>query len=216
VLLFKVTPLGWKTHCAPCKKSLFDSQLHRIFFFFQNLTFPIRENIKTFCKNLEIKSKPSSDGEQTEEAAPDFEEKVRLMMEIRQQVKEQAMANIDKAQERQKKNYDAKHQPLRFKEGDTVLLKNMRNNARKGGKLEKSWSGPYTVSSVLPKGLYKLQNEHIDELKTSFNSTRLKTYFHPVQSKPVKVDLIQQERDTILNQQRLDDTIINRSQNRGW
>ena len=95
-----------------------------------------------------------------------------------------------------------------------MLLKNMRNDARKGGKLEKSWSGPYTVSSVLPKGLYKLQNEPDgDELKTSFNSTRLKTYFHPVQSKPVKVDLTQQERDMILNQQLLDDTIINRSQN---
>ena len=162
---------------------------------------------------IEIKSKPSSDGDQAEEVAPDFDEKVRLMMNIREQVKEQAMINIDKAQGRQKKNYDAKHQPLCFKEGDTVLLKNMRNEARKGGKQEKSWSGPYTVSSVQPKGLYKLQNEHGDELKTSFNSTRLKAYFHPVQSKPAKVDLPERERDIILNNQRLDDTIINRSQN---
>jgi len=50
-------------------------------------------------------------------------------MEIREQVKENA--NVDKAQECEKKNYDAKHQPLLFKEGDTVLLKNMRNDARK-------------------------------------------------------------------------------------
>jgi len=34
------------------------------------------------------------------------------MMEIPEQVK--AMANIDKAQERQKKNYDARQQPLLF------------------------------------------------------------------------------------------------------
>ena len=44
------------------------------------------------------------------------------MIEIREQVKEKAMDNIDKAQERQKKNYDVKHQPLLLKEGDTVLL----------------------------------------------------------------------------------------------
>lgn len=86
---------------------------------------------------MEIKSKPSNDGEQGEEVAPDFEEKVRLMMEIREQVKEQAMANIDKAQERQKKNYDAKHQPLRFKEGDTVLLKNTEERCEKRWKTRK-------------------------------------------------------------------------------
>lgn len=85
---------------------------------------------------IEIKSEPSNNGEKAEDAVPAFKEKVRLMMEIQEQVKENA--NIDKVQERQKKNYDAKHQPLRFKEGDTVLLKNMRNNARKSAKLEKS------------------------------------------------------------------------------
>ena len=53
-------------------------------------------------------------------------------------MKAQAMQNIDKAQERQKKSHDAKHQPLRFKEGDTVLLRNLRNEVRKGGKLERA------------------------------------------------------------------------------
>lgn len=85
---------------------------------------------------IEIKSKPSNNGEKAEDAVPAFKEKVRLMMEIREQVEENA--NIDWVQEPQKKNYDAKHQPLRFKEGDTVLLKNMRNNTRKSAKLEKS------------------------------------------------------------------------------
>lgn len=57
-------------------------------------------------------------------------------MEIQEQVTEEAMANIDKPQEHQKKNHDPKHQSLLFK-GDTVLLKNMRNDVKKGGKLEK-------------------------------------------------------------------------------
>ena len=44
---------------------------------------------------MEIKPKPSNDGEKPEDAAPDFEEKFGLMMEIREKVKEKAMANID-------------------------------------------------------------------------------------------------------------------------
>ena len=65
-----------------------------------------------------------------------------------------------------------------------MLLRNLRNEARKGGKLERAWSGPYTISKVLPKGLYNLRNEDGTELKTSFDSSRLKIYYHSVQSHP--------------------------------
>ena len=57
-------------------------------------------------------------------------------MSIRNQVKAQAIQNIEKAQEPQKKSYDAKHQPLKFKEGDTVLLKICRTRQEK----EANWS----------------------------------------------------------------------------
>ena len=161
------------------------------------------------------------------------------MMNIRDQVKVQAIKNIEKAQERQKKSQDAKQQPLRFKEGDIVLLRNLRNEARKGGKLERAWSGPYTISKVLPKGLYNLRNEDGTELKTSFDSSRLKIYYHSVQSHPntntqveiplrggkedkntstkltksVKVYVLEKDRNTILSNGRLDDNFINESQN---
>ena len=162
------------------------------------------------------------------------------MMSIRNQVKAQAIQNIEKAQERQKKSYNAKHQPLKFKEGDTVLLKNVRNEARKGVKLERAWSGPYTISKVLPKGLHKLRKEDGTELKASVNSSRLKIYYQPVESQPkkdtsaekplksgaikkdenasaeptksVKVNLLERDRDTILGKRRLDDNVINQSQ----
>ena len=161
-------------------------------------------------------------------------------MSIHNQVKAQAIQNIEKAQERQKKSYDAKHQPLKLKEGDTVLLKNLRNEARKGGKLERTWSGPYTISKLLPKGLHKLRKEDGTELKTSVNSSRLKIYYQPVESQPkrntsaekplksgvnkkdentsaeptksVKVNLLERDRDTILSKRRPDDNVINESQ----
>ena len=163
------------------------------------------------------------------------------MMYIREQEKVQVIKNIDKAQERQKKSQYAKHQPLGFKEGDTVLLRNLQNEARKGGKLERAWSGPYTISKVLPKGLYNLRNEDGTELKTSFDSSRLKIYYHSVQSHPntntqvemplqsgavkgdkntstkftksVKVNVLEKDRNTILSNGHLDDNFINESQN---
>ena len=88
---------------------------------------------------IEIQSKPNSAdscADQVEGAPPDFEKKVCIMMDIRNQVKVQATLDIDKAQDRQKKAYNAKHQPLRFEEGDSVLLRNTRNKARK----EANWS----------------------------------------------------------------------------
>ena len=65
-----------------------------------------------------------------------------------------------------------------------MLLRNLRNEARKGGKLERAWSGPYTISEVFPKGLYNLRNEDGIELKTSFDSSRLKINYYSVQSHP--------------------------------
>ena len=122
-----------------------------------------------------------------------------------------------------------------------MLLRNLRNDTRKGGKLERAWSGPYTISKVLPKGFYKLLNEGGIELKTSFNSSRLKVYYHPVQSYPntntsaempfksgadkededtspeltksVKVNLLEKDRNTILSNGCLGDNVINESQN---
>ena len=191
-----------------------------------------------------IRSKPSNTNSLSDkdgDAPSDFNEKVRVMMNIRDHVKAQTMQNIDKAQERQKKSYDAKHQPLRFKEGDTVLLRNLRNEARKGGKPERAWSGPYAISKVLPKGLYKLLNDGGIELKASYNSSRLKVYYHPVESHPdtntsaempfksgadkededtwteltksVKVNLLEKDRNTILSNGCLGDNVINESQN---
>ena len=81
------------------------------------------------------------------------------MNEIRQAVNAKAMKNITKAQERMKKSYDTKHQPPSFKNVDEVLLKVVRNDSRKGEKLETCRTGPYVISSCLPKALYKLEKD---------------------------------------------------------
>ena len=59
----------------------------------------------------------------------------------------QVKANVSRAQEKQKKEFDRKVgkgvRTFELKPGDDVLKRNMRNTGRKGGKLEPLWSGPY-------------------------------------------------------------------------
>lgn len=67
---------------------------------------------------IKIKSKPESEAPRVEpvkDAGEDMEGRVDTMIAIRNQINAQAMKNVEKAQERKKKAYDAKHQPQPFK-----------------------------------------------------------------------------------------------------
>jgi len=61
-------------------------------------------------------------------------------------------------------------------DGTKVLLKNNRKFDRKGGNLEDSWVGPYTVVSKTTKGSYKLRNKHGKELAKCYTGSQLKVY----------------------------------------
>lgn len=86
--------------------------------------------------------------------------------------------NVKKAQERQKKSYDAKHQKGGFKIGQLVLVKNMRKLSKKGDKMAPNWTGPYAIAECVGSNNYRL--EKIDgkksNLKSLFNGTRLKIF----------------------------------------
>ena len=75
-------------------------------------------------------------------------------------VRRKALENIQSAQERQKKYYDAKHckDKEQYKVGAAVLLLNSNKLSRKGSELEQNWIGPYHIHEVLPKGTYRLCN----------------------------------------------------------
>ena len=81
-----------------------------------------------------------------------LEEKVEKMLDMRKALHDKAMKNILTAQQHQKKHYDAKHNSrTNLKIGDKVLVQNMKNNGRKGGKLDVQFRGPYTISEDLGK-----------------------------------------------------------------
>ena len=53
----------------------------------------------------------------------------------------------------------------------------MSNTHRMGGKLDDAYLGPYTVTEVVDKGRYQLQNESGEKLKKLYNGVLLKEYF---------------------------------------
>ena len=80
-----------------------------------------------------------------------------------------------------KKHYDAKHNTnKKLKVRDKVLVKDMRNEGRKNGKLDYLFSGGlYTIAEDLGKGRYRLKDGNGDLMKTAINCHRLKLWLDP-------------------------------------
>ena len=107
--------------------------------------------------------------------------RIKEIDHIKQHVLSDPKDNIERAQERQKFNYDKKHLAPTFKLNDLILMKNMKNSHRMGGKLNPRWTGPYTILEVKPKGLYQLKSlKTSNPLKQAVSSTQWKPYIQRV------------------------------------
>nr|XP_047130952.1 uncharacterized protein LOC124810314 [Hydra vulgaris] len=74
-------------------------------------------------------------------------------------LEEKAMTNIVCAQKKQKIDYDRKHTtPSKFFVGQKVLLRNLKKENRKGGKMTFSWLGPYEILDILSNSTCLLRN----------------------------------------------------------
>lgn len=120
-------------------------------------------------------------GKQADIGDGDFEAKLKGLQELREKVHANVLANVSKAQQRQKKLYDAKHNTgINLKIGDEVLVKDMKNEGRKGGKLKCLFpGGPYTIAEELGKGRCRLRGIDGVLLKTAINCHRLKIWHDP-------------------------------------
>ena len=86
-----------------------------------------------------------------------------------------------KAQARQKRQYDAKHNTnTKVNVGDKVLVRSMKNEGRKGGKLEPLFpGGPYVIAEDLGKGQFRLKDLNGKLLQTAINIHQLKLWNDP-------------------------------------
>ena len=75
------------------------------------------------------------------------------------QMRRETLKNIEIAQQRQKKHYDAKHSldKPKYKVEASVWLKNSKKLTRKGPKMEPNWTGPYLINEVKTKGTFRLR-----------------------------------------------------------
>lgn len=100
----------------------------------------------------------------------------RAMQVIREATQDKAKNNIEKSQEKQRKHYNKRHSTKdELKEGDKVLLKNLKRADRKGGKETCPWLGPYAIVKVNDNSTCRLSSE-TGELKKTQHMCNLKRF----------------------------------------
>jgi len=87
----------------------------------------------------------------TEGKAPAARERVKRLHELRERLREEYL----KAQERQAKYYNQRHQPMTFKRGDLVKL-STKNLRLKNKKLQPRWVGPFRILERIGSQAYRL------------------------------------------------------------
>ena len=128
----------------------------------------------------------------------DIEEKIEVLISMKTKVDDLVDKNIkviyihsdlnypikknflQHAQEKQKGTYDAKHNTkTNITLGDVVLVKNMKNTNRMGGKLDIRWTGPYEVIDDIGMMQYNVKCKKTGKtLKQILHCNRLKHYNH--------------------------------------
>ena len=93
---------------------------------------------------------------------------------------QQAKENISNAQARQKKAFNLKRKKPDYKVGDNVLHYNRRRDTQMGDKLQPRFYGPFIVSEVLGRGVYRLMKENSEDVKQSVNTTNVKLWVDQV------------------------------------
>lgn len=128
---------------------------------------------------------------------PNFDEIIAAHQVLRNDIHNEAAANIVRAQARQAKNYDARHRGTKLTVGDKVLHYNTRAAQRKGDKLAPRWIGPYTIVEVHQNGNLTVADRHGKVLATKLCSSHVKMYIDD--STPVNVPEPQPEVHAINN-----------------
>jgi transposase InsO family protein len=103
--------------------------------------------------------------------------KRRIQISELEEMRLKAYENASIYKERIKRWYDKRLKKKEFKEGDKVLLYNLRFKTFEKGKLQSKWGGPYVVHSVLSNGAVTIMDVKGDQLM--MNGQWLKVYYEP-------------------------------------
>ena len=124
-----------------------------------------------------------------------LKERINKMTETRNAIFPAIEKNITIAQQKQTQQYLKRTGGAKFtfKNGDTVLRRNMLQKTSKGHKMEDQWMGPYTTEEVdLEKGTCKLRAKSGKLLQRKINLKDLKLYREQSTPQTPQNDAVQQ------------------------
>ena len=108
----------------------------------------------------------------------EFQKHINLIMRAQSIIHDEALKNIAKAQTRQKKDYEKRHEVKeKFKVGDKVLVYNLRRADRKGGRGCQPYDGPYIIAGFTKNDNYRLKTTSGKPLRTSQHGCNLKRFY---------------------------------------
>ena len=144
---------------------------------------------------------------QSEAKEMSIEQSVEHMDNIREKVLVEAVANIRKAQKKQAKYYNKKHEKtVQYKIGDKVLRKNMKDLGRKA-KGTRKYLGPYVVVGHGERGGYYLENMQGKRLQNLVAAYQLKLFHERDNDMEVEESSDSEFEDDILDNPEADEVI---------
>ncbi|XP_074347019.1 uncharacterized protein LOC141685838 [Apium graveolens] len=105
------------------------------------------------------------------------EEGLRTNIDLIDEVRDQAVARMEKYKEKTKEHFSKKFRVKNFQVGDFVLRDTEASYPINFGKLMPRWEGPYKVKEVLRPGTYKLMNMDESEVPNTWHGLRLRKFY---------------------------------------
>nr|XP_017217204.1 PREDICTED: uncharacterized protein LOC108194776 [Daucus carota subsp. sativus] len=105
------------------------------------------------------------------------EEGLRVNLDLVDEVRDQAVARMEKYKEKSRDHFSKKSRVRNFQIGDLVLRDTEASDPTNTGKLMPKWEGPYKVKEVLRPGTYKLEHMDGSEVSNTWHGLRLRKFY---------------------------------------
>nr|XP_017250520.1 PREDICTED: uncharacterized protein LOC108221132 [Daucus carota subsp. sativus] len=105
------------------------------------------------------------------------EEGLRVNLDLVDEVRDQAIARMEKYKEKTRDHFSKKSRVRNFHKGDLVLRDTEASDPTNTGKLMPKWEGPYKVKEVLRPGTYKLEHMDGSEVSNTWHGLRLRKFY---------------------------------------
>ncbi|XP_074377084.1 uncharacterized protein LOC141718606 [Apium graveolens] len=105
------------------------------------------------------------------------EEGLRKNIDLIDEVRDQAVARMEKYKEKTKEHFSKKSRVKNFQVGDLVLRDKEALDPTNTGNLMPKWEGPYRIKEVLSPETYKLMSIDETKIPNTWHGLRLRKFY---------------------------------------